>query len=232
MVVAVTSSSKVIPGKSGDAEVRQWKPPQVRPAGGRDVSTDEVAAGGLLTADQLDQLQKQAYEEGYEAGRKEGFDFGHREALEAGRKLMQERVSRLDSLLQTLDQPLKELDDQVERELLDLVVATVRQLVRREVRTDPNQIIGVLREALSILPVSARQIRVVLHPGDAELVRQVYDVGDKELGWKIIEDPVLARGGCRVVTDTSQVDATLESRLAALIAPLLGDQRQDEVDDD
>ncbi len=221
------SSSRVIPGKGGShpVEVRQWEPPEV---GTPEPHGTQGEGGSLLTAEQLEQLQKQAYEEGYEQGRKEGFKFGHQEALEAGRKLMQDRVAQFDALLEMLDQPLKALDDQVERELVDLVIATVRQLVRREVRTDPGQIIGVVREALSILPVSARQIRVVLHPDDAELVRQVYDMGDKELGWQIIEDPVLQRGGCRVVTDTSQVDATLESRLAALIAPLLGDQRDQE----
>ena len=46
-----------------------------------------------------------------------------------------------------------------------------------------------------------------------------------EVGWQLIEDPVINRGGCRVVTDTSQVDASLESRLASLIAPLLAGAR-------
>jgi len=43
----------------------------------------------------------------------------------------------------------------------------VRQLIRREVKLDPGQIVGVVREALGILPISARNIRVVLHPEDA-----------------------------------------------------------------
>jgi len=102
-----------------------------------------------------------------------------------------------------------------------LGLAIVRQLVRREVKTDPGQIVGVVREALGILPVASRNVRVVLNPDDAALVREVYALSEGELSWKIVEDPVVARGGCRVLTETSQVDATLESRLAALIAPLL-----------
>jgi flagellar assembly protein FliH len=185
-------------------------------------------AASLPTLEEIEAIQKQAYEEGYELGRKEGFDFGHREALEAGRKDVAARLAALDELLSTLDRPFKELDDQVEQELLTLVVAMVRQLVRREVRTDPNQIVGVMREAMAILPVNARDIRVLLHPEDADIVRELYTVADSDLAWKIIEDPVLQRGGCRILTDTSQVDATLESRLHNLIAPLLGGLRSED----
>ncbi len=223
--MAEKSSSKVIPA-AGLHKVETWQPPemaQTRRRGG-----DAQAPGTLLTAAQLEQIQKQAYEEGFEQGKKDGFAYGHKEALEQGRNKLRESVQRLEDLLVALNTPFKELDDQVEEELVTLAIAIVRQLVRREVKTDPAQIVGVVRDALSILPVASRNIRVVLHPDDAELLRQIYNVSQSELGWKIVEDPVLARGGCKVLTDTSQVDATLESRLAALIAPLLGRERADE----
>jgi flagellar assembly protein FliH len=186
---------------------------------------DSGHGGSLLTADQLQQLQKQAYEEGFEKGRKEGFEYGHKEGLTAGRQRLEEKAGQLDTLLTSLETPFQQLDDQVELELIELVIAMVRQLVRREVRNDPGQIIGVVREAMSILPVSSRNISLILHPEDASLVRETYELSESELGWRIVEDPVLARGGCRISTETSQVDATLESRLATLIAPLLGGER-------
>lgn len=216
------TSSKVIAG-GGAEDIRQWSPPNMRMT---EVDIDELdGAGSLLTADQLEQIQKSAYDEGFEQGKKDGFEYGHNEALAKGRVELSNSVTRFEQLLTLLDRPLQQLDDQVERELIEVVISMVRQLVRREVRTDPEQIIGVVREALSILPVSSRGIRVVLHPEDATLVRSIYELSENELGWKIIEDPVLARGGCRILTESSQIDATLESRLASLIAPLLGDER-------
>lgn len=215
-------SSKVIAG-GGSENIKQWSPPSMR---GTEVDISELdETGPLLTADQLEQIQKAAYDEGFAQGNKEGFEYGHKEALAQGRDELSKTVLRFEQLMTLLERPLQQLDDQVERELIEMVIAMVRQLVRREVRTDPEQIIGVVREALSILPVSSRGIRVVLHPEDATLVRRVYELSENELGWKIIEDPVVARGGCRILTDSSQVDATLESRLASLIAPLLGDER-------
>jgi flagellar assembly protein FliH len=219
------SSSKIIDGQHLGAI--QWKAPNMD--GPLQQGEDVMISGTTpLTAQQLEQLQKQAYDEGFQQGKREGFEFGHKEGLEQSKALIQKQVQRLDALMMTFESPLKILDDQVEQSLVELVISMVRQLVRREVKTDPGQIIGVVREALSILPIASRNIRVVLHPEDADFVRKVYEVSDNDIGWEIVEDPVLARGGCRVLTNTSQVDATLESRLATLIAPLLGDERESE----
>ena len=217
------SSSKILSGDDGDG-VERWRPPRME--NGADNASGGELRGSLLTANQLEQLQKQAYQEGFERGKQDGFEYGHKEALIESRDEMRLRLGQFEALLGALDTPLKQLDDQVERELIELVISMVRQLVRREVKADPGHIIGVVREALAILPVSSRNIRVLLHPEDAELVRQIYEFSETELGWKVVEEPVLARGGCRILTDTSQIDATLDSRLAALVAPLLGDERE------
>jgi flagellar assembly protein FliH len=210
--------------QAGLGQVMQWLPP--------DMSNGKVATPRRVlpqsappTAGDLEQLQKKAYEEGFEEGKTAGFEFGHKEGLAQARRDIQHYTSHLEILLSHFEQPLRELDDQVEKELLNLVIAIVKQLLRREVKSDPNLIVGVVREALSVLPVSSNNIKLLLHPEDAELIREVYALGDNEVGWALVEDPVINRGGCKVVTDTSQIDGTLESRLTALIAPLLAGAR-------
>ncbi len=227
-VLVEKSSSKIIDSED-KSEVKQWHPPEmIRSA--RDVTVIE-ARGSLLTAEQMEQVQSQAYQEGFEQGKKDGFEYGHKESLVEARKGLIEKAEKMDQLMSALETPFKELDEQVERELVSLTISMVRQLVRREIKADPAQIIGVVREALALLPVSARNVRLVFHPDDAKLVREVFEVSDKDLAWDIMEDPVLERGGCKVTTDTSQIDATLESRLAAMITTLLGgDRNRDESD--
>ena len=209
--------------RRSQAGAREWRPPAM---GGKGNPSAGAEGSGLPTAAQLEELQEQAKREGYEQGRREGQEYGHREGLEEGRRAVQEKLVQLDGLIEALHRPFEQLDDQVEREIVTLVVNMVRQLVRREVRTDPGHIVGVVREALGVLPVSSRQVRVLLHPEDAVLVREAYAVGDAELKWQLVEDPVIQRGGCKVLTDTSRVDATLESRLNSLIAPLLAGERE------
>jgi flagellar assembly protein FliH len=201
-------------------DVRQWVPPFIEGGKVGDQRTVQPPS-----ARSLERLQKSAYEEGYEQGRREGFEFGHKEGLTQSQHDLERFKTQLERLLTTFEQPLRELDNRIEQELLTLVIAIVRQLVRREVKSDPNLIIGVVREALSILPVNSRNVRLLVHPEDAELIREIYALGDTEVGWSLVEDPVINRGGCKVVTDTSQIDATLESRLASLMAPLLAGAR-------
>ena len=38
--------------------------------------------------------------------------------------------------------------------------------------------------------------------------------------------PVMARGGCQITTNTSRIDARLETRLGSILSELLGTERQ------
>jgi len=123
---------------------------------------------------------------------------------------------------------LQQLDAEIEKELLQLTLAVGKQLARRELRVDPTQVIGIIRESLSQLPASARDIRVHLHPEDAATVRERLAEPSQERAWKIVEDPTLSRGGCMIRTENSQLDARLDSRIAAVIANALGEERAPE----
>ena len=93
------------------------------------------------------------------------------EGREAGRAEVRAQVERLAGMFYDLAKPFEVLDAEVERELLTLAMALARQIVRRELKTDPTQIIGIIREAIAALPVAARDVRVHLHPEDAAVVR-------------------------------------------------------------
>lgn len=175
------------------------------------------AGGGIVTANVLEDLQQEAWREGFLQGQREG------EANGAARLARQ--VEQMDLLLTDLARPFAALDEQVTGELLALAVALARQLVRRELRQDPMLVMGVVREALAALPAAARDIRVQLHPQDAAVVRANLAPTSEERVWVIQEDPMMMRGGCQVVSASSRVDARLEQRLGALLAELLGDER-------
>ena len=103
-----------------------------------------------------------------------------------------------------------------------------KQLARRELAAAPAQILAILRECLEQLPVAARDVRVHLHPEDAAIVRERLAAPAEERAWSLIEDPTLARGGCLVRSNTSQIDARFESRVNAVLASALGEQRTSE----
>ncbi len=171
---------------------------------------------GVMTAKQVEVIQKQAYDEGFAQGRSDGL------------KQMQQQALRFEQLITALQTPFADLDQQVEQELVKLAVVVARQLVRREIKTDPGAVVAVVREAMGQLPVSSQQINLHLHPEDAALVRTALSLNDEDRRWRIVEDPVLARGDCRILTETSRIDATVEARLTAIIATMLGGERRDD----
>jgi len=70
-----------------------------------------------------------------------------------------------------------------------------------------------------------------LHPEDAGLVRSALSLDEMSPPWKIVEDPLITRGGCKVDTEVSHIDATVENRLTAVIATLFGGEREHDCKD-
>lgn len=192
------------PAKS---EATRWDVPAIDGSDGR----------GYLTAGRLQALQKDAYDEAFKRGRVEG--------IAAGNAEIQRRTQRLDELLRALSQPFDDLDGSVEKQLVELAIVMVKQMFRREIKIDPSHIVGVAREAIRTLPISSRNVCLHLHPDDAELVRTTLRPADDEAAWRIVEDPLITAGGCTVVTDNSQVDASVESRLASVLRSVFEDDR-------
>lgn len=208
----------------------------------RSENVEVEQATQILTVEEIEAMQKQAYDEAFEQGRQQGFEqgqqqgfaegqqqgfeAGHQKGYEESQHLLEKQVSELTALLESLAEPFKKLDAEVENELIKLVIAIASQIIRREIKLDPTQIVGVIREAVNVLPLASQKITLNLHPDDADLVRSVLNLDENPPPWRLQENPLITRGGCTVETDVSTVDATLEKRLAAVIATLLGGDRQ------
>ena len=145
--------------------------------------------------------------------------------IEALTVQLDSRIKRLDSILSYLAKPLEALDGEVEKQLSTLALIVGKQLARRELKSDPGQIIAIIRESVMRLPAAVRDIRVHMHPDDAAIVRKKLSTPGNERAWTIVEDPALSQGGCLVRTDNSQIDARLESRLNTIVSSILGDER-------
>jgi flagellar assembly protein FliH len=213
--------SKVIRGEQGDAFDR-WQLPTV----GQPAAAAQAPAQPAPTVRELEELQKAAYDEGFAQGRKEGFDKGNQEGVVAGQQEGRELVQRMRRILDALAEPVRQLDDDVEQALTSLALSIAQQVIRRELTVQPGEVVAVVREAVALLPLSAREVSVRLHPEDARFIRETLKASDEASAWKLVEDPAITRGGCRVATPSSQVDATLERRLAILASDLLGGGRE------
>ena len=202
------------------AEYAAWQPPSIQKPTAKE--TAEKERQRLITADSIEILQKKAYEEGYSQGFQKG--------LQDGNTVIQERLRNIDSIARFMQKPLDELDEAVVEQLSQLAISIARKLIRREIKTDPGQIVAVVRETVSALPAGMQNIRVFMNPEDATVLRETMNLSDGEQPWTIVEDPLLSKGGCKVLTDYSEVDASVEARLSGIIARMLGGDRQSDLD--
>jgi flagellar assembly protein FliH len=207
---------KVISGAAADS-CQRWQMPEV----GAGLGLAGEARGNYLTATRLEEIQQQAYEEGFELGRREG--------IEKGAALAKEKAERIEAILNLLSRPLHQLDDEVVKEVVSLALTVARQVIRRELKTDPGQVIAVVQRAAAILPVASRNIRLFVNPVDAATLRESLSALQGEQStWQIMEDPGLARGGCRIETENSRIDASIERQFAAIAVELLGGEREED----
>ena len=202
------------------AQYQRWQAPHVVSVS--DVDADEKP---FLTVEDIELLQKEAEQEGY----KKGFDEGREAGLEAGQADIAQQLKYLTQIMMSLNTPLKDLDQQIENDLMALVSTMTRQLVRRELKTEPEHVIGAMRAALAVLPISERKLKIYLHPQDVDLVKKGLSLDDDGSSWQWIEDPTLTRGGCRLETADTMIDATVEARLESVINKMLGGERSDDI---
>lgn len=193
---------------------RRWQAPTIAADNG---------TAGKPTATDLADAEAFARAEGYETGRREG--------IQAGEKEIQQRISQLDALLDSLGEPLALIDEAVEHKLVELTLAIARQVIRRELAQQPGEIVAVVREAVAVLPPSERTVYIHVHPDDARLLREVLSLDDHERSyWRLQEDAGISRGGCRVVSGYAEADARLETRIQELAARMLGGERSDDME--
>jgi flagellar assembly protein FliH len=196
------SSSPVIPKEQLSAYQR-WELNSFDGAG-----PHKNGATILPTAEQVERIYQQAQEEGRAAGYQEGKQQAETEAR------------RLQALLSGLEWELQQFDQQVAQDLLTLALDVAKQMLGQALKVRPELVLAVVQEAVHCLPHSTQHAHLILHPDDAALVRS--HLGDQlsHSGWKIHEDMQIGKGGCRVETGGSQVDATLPTRWQGILSAI------------
>ncbi|AZE90503.1 flagellar assembly protein FliH [Pseudomonas orientalis] len=203
---------------SFDPHVPEPEPEPVEepPAQMEEVPLDEVQP---LTLEELEAIRQEAYNEGFAAGEKDGFRSTTLKVRQEAEEALSVKLSSLERLMGSLFDPIAEQDSQLEKSMVGLVQHITRQVIQRELVLDSSQIESVMREALKLLPLGVGNVRLYINPQDFEQVKALRERHEET--WRIVEDAALQPGGCRVETEHSRIDATVETRISQIMAKLL-----------
>lgn len=178
-------------------------------------------------------IREAARREGREAGMQEGLrqgrEQGRKEATEAA---MREFASQHQSLITTVTGLIGSIErDRVHwnaagrQDLIELAMAIARRVVEHVGECDREVVLANLEEAVRL--VGARSdVTIAVSPKDAEaarlFARSLTEMQEQWQHVRIVEEPEVSPGGCRVQWGTGAVDATLETQLERIAAELRG----------
>src|SRR3989344_2736722 len=187
-------------------------------------SEQPVDAGEQAQAESEEVARQDAYNEGFATGEKDGFHAGQLKAKQEADIALAAKLASMEQLMTQLFEPISAQDQQLEEAMVSLLGQMVRQVIQRELVSDSSQIRQVLSEALKLLPMGTGNIRIHVNPQDFEIIKALRE--RHEESWRILEDASLLPGGCRVESELSRIDATVETRLNQAIKQLFEQQRE------
>ena len=189
--------------------------PEPEPPEMEEVPLEEVQP---LTLEELESIRQEAYNEGFAIGEKEGFHSTTLKVRQEAETALAAKIASLELLMANLFEPIAEQDTQIEKSLVDLVQHITKQMIKRELAIDSTQIEHVMRDALKLLPLGVENVRLYVNPQDFAQVKALRERHEET--WRIVEDESLLPGGCRVETEHSRIDASVESRVTQVMAKL------------
>lgn len=181
------------------------------------------------------------YQHAYDKGYEEGLTNGHREGLESGKEegrraghaagfnqgkaagelagktdidqQLNEVLTPLSALKSLLEEGYNQQINEQQSLILDLVRRVSQQVIRCELTLQPQQILALIEETLAALPDNQGNIAIHLEPSAVKQLQNL--AADKVADWHLVADADISAGGCRIVTEHTDADASVETRLNA-----------------
>ncbi len=216
----MTIMSDALFGKASTLNASRWELNTLK-ENKQDLSKNPIIA--KLAQELIDSKEKakqEGYAQGFEEGQTAGHEDGFKAGLEEGQKHVHEIVNYLTDIEYNLQKLYSYSREYITQEILDLSIDLARAVTMRSIEKQPDCIFDVVEKALEQIPILQLPAKLLLNPLDAELIEASQGRSLNDAGWKIVHDPQISRGGCRLETGSNDVDATVETRFEKMMAAL------------
>ncbi len=166
---------------------------------------------------------KEGKQAGYAEGYAQGLAEGRAKALAEGRELAAAELQALSRLSDSFASAVTSADETIAQDMLQLALDISRAMLKTALKVKPELLISVIRDAIDHLPDLQQPALLHLHPDDLLLVQEHIGAELSKTGWRLLEDPSLERGGCRIDTASNHIDASNAGRWQRLSSALGSD---------
>ncbi|MEX8192074.1 FliH/SctL family protein [Comamonas guangdongensis] len=185
----------------------------------------QESAESAFDQEQLQQMLEQARAEGHAQGLAEG----QAQAQQQWQQRLDDYVAgvgrdnaqRVSDVVQSLEDSFRQMQAAAAQDLLKLACDIARQVVRQELRSQPQALLPVVHEALDMLVEESRPVTVRLNPADHaaldEALRAEHGAHSR-IQW--VGDAAIAGGGVKVECGDTEIDGGLDKRWRRAVAAL------------
>jgi flagellar assembly protein FliH len=170
--------------------------------------------------DSKDKAKQEGFAQGFEEGKQAGHQVGYQDGLLEGQQLIQENIAHLYQIEENLKKLYAYSREYLTQEIIDLSIDLAKAVVMRSIEKQPDCIFNVVEKALEQIPILERPAKILLHPLDAQLIEANPMRAITDDDWRIVHDPSISRGGCKLETGSNDIDASVETRIAKMMAAL------------
>lgn len=178
------------------------------------INEQAVRANAAAKIDQaeIERAREIARREGNTLGFKEGYAAGIAEGRNAGMADLDREIAYLQGMMENFSEQLGMANQAIGQDLLNLAIDLAQAMTRSTLECRPEVIIPIIREAIEHLPAIQQPAQIFLHPDDALIIKNNMRIEMDQAGWRLISDPHIERGGCKLETAQNLIDASFSTR--------------------
>ncbi|NUF27920.1 flagellar assembly protein FliH [Gilliamella bombicola] len=180
------------------------------------------------TLEQLKQeVEAQAYQEGFNLGREAGFEEGKRAGYEQGYLLGQQEgrkqieqqlndekcktVHAITNLISNFQQSINDIDELIVPKLFDLALIAAQKTVGSIAKVKQKQLIHTIQTLVEQCSILSEPMSLHLNPTDLQWLEPMLNEENQQYRWQLIADPNIEIGGCKILTNTNEIDASVNN---------------------
>lgn len=190
-----------------------------------------------ITIEELEQIRKEAYDDGFSEGKEQGYKVGYdegfvkgkeegfpkgvQEGLDAGMQqaedLIKIEAARFSRYANHLVKPIADFDKEISSELIYLASRLAKAFIKEELNVSHKFLENSIWEVMRLLPMANDKVYVFVNPIDLPKVQSV--ITNPEI--VLQEDGALSQGDLRVDMGLSSIDIRQEERIDNFIKDFL-----------
>lgn len=166
----------------------------------------------LRTAQRLEDIERDAYERGFNAGRRAGLEMAEKEA-----GLI---ISRLEDLIAQFIAFREEIERNLKPKILELSISIARKIIMKEIEVDSEIVLRLTEEAIKKIERQG-QLKIKINPLLKELFEKA-SPGLLRLHQDIVIDidPSLPAYCSEIVSETQEIITDIDEQLKTLISDI------------